>query len=72
MSEDQTKEILGTFRNEFVSKSTLFSAPVDSFIERIIYFYIFDILKNDPERAIVWLCLKDSRDEVLDKFDLMT
>ncbi len=69
MSEDQTKEILGTFRNEFVSKSTLFSAPVDSFIERIVYFYIFDILKNDPERAIVWLCLKDSRDEVLDKFD---
>ena len=69
MSEDQTKEILATFRDELVLKSTLFLAPVDSFIERIIYFHIFDILKNDPSRTVVWLCLKNSRDEVLDKFD---
>ncbi len=69
MSDDQTKEVLATLRDELVSKSTLFLAPVDSFIERIIYYHIFDLLSNNPERTVVWLCLKDSRDEVLDKFD---
>ncbi|HJH32355.1 MAG TPA: response regulator [Methanosarcinaceae archaeon] len=69
MSENNTENILATFRDELVSKSTLFLAPVDSFIERIIYFHIFDILKHDPNRTIVWLCLKHSRDGVLDKFD---
>ena len=69
MEQDRTKDILAMFRNEFGSKSTLFIAPVDSFIERIIYFYVFDILKNESNRTIVWLCLKDSRNEVLDKFD---
>lgn len=69
MSENHTEEILATLCDELVSKSTLFLAPVDSFIERIIYFYIFNILKNDPDRTIVWLCLKDSKDEVFDKFD---
>ena len=69
MSQDQTKDILATLRDEFGSKSTLFIAPVDSFIDRIIYFYIFDILKNESNRTVVWLCLKDSGTEVLDKFD---
>lgn len=69
MSINQTKEILATLRKEFASKSTLFLAPVDSLIDRIIYFYIFDILKNETERTIAWLCLKDSRIEVLNKFD---
>ncbi|MDF1533038.1 MAG: response regulator [Methanosarcinaceae archaeon] len=69
MSDDQTKKILATLRDELVSKNTLFFAPVDSFIERIIYYHIFDLLSNNPERTIVWLCLKDSRKEVLDKFD---
>ncbi|MGP8338024.1 MAG: response regulator transcription factor [Methanosarcinaceae archaeon] len=69
MLENHTVKILATFRNELASKSTLFLAPVDSFIDRIIYLHIFDILKNDPNRTIVWLCLKESRNEVLDKFD---
>ena len=69
MSDDHTKEVLATLRDELVSKSTLFFAPVDSFIERIIYYHIFDLLSHDPDRTVVWLCLKDSRDEVLDKFD---
>lgn len=69
MSQDQTKDILATLRDEFGSKSTLFIAPVDSFIDRIIYFYVFDILKKESNRTVVWLCLKESRNEVLDKFD---
>ncbi len=69
MPKDRTKDILATLRDEFGSKSTLFIAPVASFIERIIYFYIFDILKNESNRTIVWLCLKNSGNEVLDKFD---
>ena len=69
MPKDQTKDILATFRDVFGSKSTLFTAPVDSFIDRIIYFYVFDILKNESNRTVVWLCLKDSGTEVLDKFD---
>ncbi len=69
MPQNQTKDILNTLRDRFKLKSTLFIAPVDSFIDRILYFYIFDILKNDSTRTVVWLCLKDSRNHVLNKFD---
>jgi len=69
MAEDKTPEILTTLRKELASKSTLFFAPVDTIISRMIYFYIFDVLEKETSRTIVWLCLKDQRDEVLDKFD---
>lgn len=64
----QTQEILSTLRNELVRKNTLFLAPVDSFIERLVYFYISDILKEGSGRTVVWLCLNVSRDKVLGRF----
>ncbi|MEZ5334892.1 MAG: response regulator [Methanolobus sp.] len=51
------------------SKNALFLAPVDSFIDRLIYFYVSDILKEEPGRTIVWLCLNVSRDKVLSRFE---
>lgn len=69
MVGDKTQEILKTFRIELKSKKTLFLAPVDSIISRIIYFYIYDMLKNETNRTVVWLCLKNQRDQVLKKFE---
>ncbi|WP_407357246.1 response regulator transcription factor [Methanolobus sp. WCC5] len=66
---DQTQEILSTMRAELSGKNTLFLAPVDSFIERLVYFYLSDILKEESERTIVWLCLSASRDKVLNRFE---
>jgi CheY-like chemotaxis protein len=65
---DQTQEILSTLRNELVHKNALFLAPVDSFIERLVYFYVSNILKEESDRTIVWLCLSASRDKVLTRF----
>ena len=67
--EDRTSEILATLRNELSSKSSLFFAPVDSFVERLVYFHVHDILKNNTGRNVVWLCLNSSRDKVLNKFE---
>ena len=69
MVGDKTQEILKTFRIELKSKKTLFLAPVDSIISRIIYFYIYEMLKNETKRTVVWLCLKNQRDQVLKKFE---
>lgn len=69
MLGDKTQEILDTLRKELESKRTLFLAPVDSIISRIIYFYIFDVLKNEMNRTVVWLCLKEKREHVLKKFE---
>ncbi|MDW7732054.1 MAG: response regulator [Methanolobus sp.] len=66
--EDRTPEILATLRNELANKSSLFFAPVDSFVERLVYFHVYDILKNDVDRNVVWLCLNSSRDKILGKF----
>ncbi len=66
---DQTQEILSTLRKELSRKNALFLAPVDSFIERLIYFYVSDMLKKEPERTVVWLCLSSSRDKILTRFE---
>lgn len=66
--EDRTPEILATLRKELANKSSLFFAPVDSFVERLVYFHVYDILKNDVDRNVVWLCLNSSRDKILSKF----
>ncbi|MDG6242774.1 MAG: response regulator [Methanolobus sp.] len=65
----QTQEILSTLRTELSSKNALFLAPVDSFIERLVYFYISNIQKEESARTIVWLCLSSSRDKVLTRFE---
>jgi CheY-like chemotaxis protein len=65
----QTQEILSTLRIELSRKNTLFLAPVDSFIERLVYFFVSDILKEESERSIVWLCLNSSRDKILSRFE---
>lgn len=65
----QTQEILSTLRQELASKNALFLAPVDSFIERLVYFYVSSILKEESGRTIVWLCLNSSRDKVLSRFN---
>lgn len=65
----QTQEILSTLRTELSRKNTLFLAPVDSFIERLVYFFVSDILKEDSGRTVVWLCLNSSRDKVLARFE---
>ncbi len=66
---DQTQEILSTIRNELSGKNTLFLAPVDSFVERLVYFYVSRLLKEEPEKTIVWLCLSASRDKILTRFE---
>lgn len=66
---DQTREILSTLRKELASKNALFLAPVDSFIERLAYFYVSYVQKEDPDRTIVWLCLSAPRDKVLSRFE---
>jgi len=69
MVGDKTQEILETFRKNLKSKRTLFLAPVDSIISRIIYLYIFDVLKNETTSTVVWLCLKEQSEQVLKKFE---
>lgn len=66
--DDQTKEILATLRDELSDKSSLFFAQVDSFVERLVYLHVYDVLRNDPGRNVVWLCLNSPRDKVLGKF----
>ena len=66
--DDHTDEILNILRNGLSGKNSLFFAPVDSFVERLVYIYVKDILRNDPDRGIVWLCLSSSRDKILAKF----
>ncbi|SFM88605.1 response regulator [Methanolobus profundi] len=65
----QTQEILSTLRGELTTKNALFLAPVDSSIERLVYFYISGILREEPQRTVVWLCLSASRDKVLSRFE---
>ncbi|WMW22202.1 response regulator [Methanolobus mangrovi] len=65
----QTQEILTAIRKELSNKNALFFAPVDSFIERLVYFYVSYILKEDSDRAVVWLCLNASRDKILTRFE---
>jgi CheY-like chemotaxis protein len=65
----QTQEILSTLRTELSRKNTLFLAPVDSFIERLVYFLVSDILNEESERTVVWLCLNSSRDKILSRFE---
>lgn len=67
--DDQTQEILSTLRKELSSRNALFLAPVDSFIGRLVYFYVSTVQKEEPDRTIVWLCLSDSRDKVLSRFE---
>lgn len=68
MAQDNTQEILAMLRKELESKNTLFLGNVDVIIERIIYSYIFDILKSEGDRRIIWLCLGNPVDRVLYKF----
>ncbi|WP_292484298.1 response regulator transcription factor [Methanohalobium sp.] len=68
MESDETQEIVNTLRDELISKSTLFLAPVGVSSERIIYFYIYSVLENDPEQTVVWLSLKKPRNKVMDTF----
>ena len=68
MAEDNTQEILAMLRKELGSKRTLFLGDVYVILERIIYSYIFDILKSEEDRRIIWLCLDNPVDGVLDKF----
>jgi CheY-like chemotaxis protein len=66
--EDRTAEILATLRSELANKTSLFFAPVDSFVERLVYFHVYDVLDNNADRNVVWLCLNSPRDKVLNKF----
>ncbi|WP_342305975.1 response regulator [Methanolobus sp. ZRKC5] len=65
----QTQEILSTLRQELSNKNALFFAPVDSFIERLVYFYVSNILREDTDRTLVWLCLNASRDKIFNRFE---
>ncbi len=65
----QTQEILTNIRKELSNKNALFFAPVDSFIERLVYFYVSNVLKEDSDRTVVWLCLNASRDKILNRFE---
>ncbi len=65
----QTQEILSSLRKELSGKNALFLAPIDSYIERLMYFYVSSILEEVPERPIVWLCLNSSRDKVISRFE---
>ncbi len=67
--DDQTQEILATLRDGLSEKSSLFFAQVDSFVERLVYLHIYDVLINDPDRNVVWLCLNSPRDKILGRFD---
>jgi len=66
--DDQTQEILATLREELSDKSSLFFAQVDSSVERLVYLHIYDVLLNDADRSVVWLCLNSPRDKILGKF----
>ncbi|MCM1985752.1 response regulator transcription factor [Methanococcoides seepicolus] len=69
MSEEETTKIIETLCEELASKNTLMLAPLNVFSERMIYFYTYSALKCNPEKNIVWLCLKTSRKHVLEKFE---
>ncbi len=66
--DEQTQEILATMRESLADKSSLFFAQVDSFVERLVYLYVFDVLVSHTDRNVVWLCLNSPRDRILAKF----
>ncbi|WP_406659849.1 response regulator [Methanolobus sp. ZRKC3] len=67
--DDLTQEILDMLRTNLSGKNSLFFAPVDSFVERLVYIHVSDVLRNDPDRNVVWLCLSSPRDKILAKFE---
>lgn len=68
MNTDETHEIIHAFKEGLRSKTVLFLAPVDVAVGRIVYYYVSDLLQNDPEQRVIWLCLKIPRDKVLAQF----
>ncbi len=68
MSEDQTHEIIDSLRESLRNKNALILTPLNVFSERFAYLYIYSVLKNETEKNIVWMCLKNTRNNVLGKF----
>ncbi len=67
--DELTQEILSTLRTGMNGKNSLFFAPVDGFVERLVYLYVNDILQKEPNMDVVWLCLSSPREKILAKFE---
>lgn len=68
MNADETHDIIYSLREGLRSKNVLFLAPVDVAVGRIVYFYLYDLLKSDPQQTVVWICLKTPWNKVLGTF----